>query len=135
VKSSFFFKPEDVRNLRVKGYIKVESGDVFSFEITDGEVYIRAINVLRKDFDFTIGYEELRNGLQLKIEPSKTKVYIGIEATWEAKAFKGETYYTYILGGPIFGVFLEILGIVLMAPFILHLMKVKFSFYLNWFYS
>jgi len=113
-----FLDPEDVRNIKIIGYVEKVSGNNFSFKITDGKVYIEVDNVARYDFNFTVEPEELRDGLWLKIEPTETKVSIYAKATWEEKT------YAHVLGGMVLGGMLGFFGLVaLIAAFVLYLIK------------
>jgi len=113
-----FLDPEDVRNLKITGYVEKVTGNNFSFQITDGKVYVEADNVMRYDFDFIVEPEELTDGLWLKIEPTETKVSIYAKATWEEKT------YAHVLGGMVLGGILGFFGLVaLIAAFVLYLVR------------
>lgn len=113
-----FLTSEGVRNLKVQGTIKSVEEGTFSFEITNGEVYVKAEGVPEKSFEFPVEPEELRNGLWLKIAPGNTKVSIRIEATWEQKS------YAHVLGGLILGGLLGFFGfILLIVAFIIYVIR------------
>ena len=112
----FFLNPEDVRNLKVQGYVKGVEGGPFNFEITDAKTYVKAERVLEKSFEFPVEPEELRDGLHLKIEPAtkallgpSSRVSIYAKATWEEKT------YAHVLGGLIVGGALGFFGIAMLV--------------------
>jgi len=114
----FFFEPEDIKNLKIQGYVKEVEGKPFSFEITNGKTYVKANNVPEKDFEFSVEPEELKNGLRLKIEPADVKVSIYAKALWEEKT------YAHVFGGLLLGGFMWFLGIIiLIAAFIAYIIR------------
>jgi len=114
----FFLFPEHVRNLKIRGYVKLVDGEPFSFEITNGEVYVKADKVSERSFEFSVEPEDLRDGLWLKMSPAKAKVSLRIEASWEEKT------YAHVLGGMVLGGLLGFFGIILLiAAFILYIIQ------------
>ena len=113
-----YFEPENVRNVRIIGYVRKVSGEDFTFEITDGRVYLRAENVSEREFNFPIDPEEFEESLWLRIEPAKSKVSVYVRAVWEERS------YFYSIGGLFLGAFLILLGVILIiASIIAHVAR------------
>ena len=106
--SHYFPDPEDVRGLKVRGYIKCIEGGPISFEVTDGEVYVNATNTLERSFEFSVSPEELEDGLVLTFRPKEARVCVRIEAAWEERA------YMHVLRGLVVGGLLGGLGLLLL---------------------
>lgn len=104
----YFLLPGNVRELKLRGYVKLVEGEPFSFEITNGEVYVGARGVSERSFEFPVQPEELRDGLWLRIYPAKAKVSVRVEASWE------ERTYAHVLGGVVLGGLLGLLGVVIL---------------------
>ena len=63
-----FLRPEDVRDLVVRGYVEEVEGRPFDLEITNAKTYVKAENVPgRHEFKFSLAPEELTKGLTMRI--------------------------------------------------------------------
>ncbi|RLF00137.1 MAG: hypothetical protein DRJ59_07425 [Thermoprotei archaeon] len=97
-----FLRPENVRDLVVRGYVEEKKGRPFDLKIENGKVYVEATNVSgRHEFEFSPTPEELEEGLKLRVLNNRATIEVVEDFIVETLTVYSFSDSSYLLRAPL----------------------------------